>query len=108
MKKFTKIFVIIGIASLAGGCAEHFIEKKSGSEAVSVVDAKQVEQCQSIGKVTSSVTAKVGFISRSVEGVEENLLQMAKNSAIEDGGDSLVKAESTEFGKRVFKVYKCK
>ena len=108
MKKYTKILIIAAIATLVAGCADQFIEKKSGSEKVSVVDANQVGQCQSRGKVTSSVVAKVGFISRSVQGVEENLLQMARNSAIEDGGDTLVKGESTEFGKRTFNVYKCR
>lgn len=108
MKKHTKILIIAAFATLVAGCADQFIEKKSGSERVSLVEANQVAQCQSLGKVTSNVLAKVGFISRSVDGVEENLLQMAKNSAIEDGGDTLVKGESTEFGKRTFSVYKCK
>lgn len=108
MKKYTKILIIAAIATLVAGCADQFIEKKSGSEKVSVVDASQAAQCESRGKVTSSVVAKVGFISRSVDGVEENLLQMARNSAIEDGGDTLVKGESTEFGKRTFNVYKCR
>ena len=103
-----KIILISATAIFVVGCASSFIEVRSGSENVSVLEAKQVTGCELKGKVTSSVLSKVGFISRSVEGVEENLLQMAKNSAVEDGGDTLVKGESTEFGKRTYSIYKCK
>ena len=107
--QFVKKFIVItATATSIVGCASAFIDVKSGSENISVLEAQQVAACELKGKVTSSVLSKAGFISRSVEGVEENLLQMAKNSAVEDGGDTLVKGESTEFGKRTFSIYKCK
>jgi len=107
--QFVKKFIVISAtATSIVGCTSAFINVKSGSENISVLEAQQVTDCELKGKVTSSVLSKVGFISRSVEGVEENLLQMAKNSAIEDGGDTLVKGESTEFGKRTYSIYKCK
>ena len=103
-----KIIIICATAIAVVGCASSFIDVRSGSEKVSVLEAKQVTGCELKGKVTSSVLSKVGFISRSVEGVEENLLQMAKNTAVEDNGDTLVKGESKEFGQRNFSIYKCK
>jgi hypothetical protein len=107
--QFVKKFIVISAtATSIIGCASAFIDVKSGAENISVLEAQQVANCELKGKVTASVLSKVGFISRSVEGVEENLLQMAKNSAIEDGGDTLVKGESTEFGKRTYSIYKCK
>jgi hypothetical protein len=54
------------------------------------------------------VLTKVGFISRSVDAVEQNLLQLARNNALEVNGDTLVKDEMPAFGKRSFLVYKCK
>lgn len=108
MKSVKKFIVISATAASIVGCASAFIDVKSGSENVSLLEAQPVAGCELKGKVTSSVLSKVGFISRSVESVEENLLQMAKNSAVEEGGDTLVKGESTEFGKRTFSIYKCK
>jgi Domain of unknown function (DUF4156) len=103
-----KIIVVTVTTTFIVGCASSFIDVKSGSQNILLLEAKQVGSCELKGKVTSSVLSKVGLFSRSVEGVEENLLQMAKNSAVEDGGDTLVKGESTEFGKRTFSIYKCK
>jgi Domain of unknown function (DUF4156) len=108
MQFVKKIIALSVTATFLVGCASSFIEVRSGSENVSVLEAQKVTSCELKGKVTSSVLSKVGFISRSVESVEENLLQMAKNGAVEDGGDTLVKGESTEFGKRNFSIYKCK
>jgi hypothetical protein len=108
MKFVKNLIVISATATAIVGCASALIDVKSGTENISVLQAQQVAACELKGKVTSSVLSKVGFVSRSVEAVEENLLQMAKNSALEDGGDTLVKGESTEFGKRTFSIYKCK
>lgn len=108
MQIVKKFMVISATAASIVGCASSFIDIKSGSENVSLLESQQVAGCELKAKVTSSVLSKVGFISRSAEGVEENLLQMAKNSAVEEGGDTLVKGDSTEFGKRTFSIYNCK
>lgn len=51
---------------------------------------------------------KLALSASSDEAVEANLLQLARNSAIEAGGDSVVKGTSPEYGKRTFSIYKCK
>ena len=103
--------VLLGCLIITGslsGCASSFIETKSGSEGVAIVDASKVSSCELQSKVTSSVLSKVWFISRSQESVEENLLQMARNSAVENGADTIVKGESSQFGERTFALYKCR
>lgn len=84
------------------------VEVLPGTERVSTAEANQVTGCLSMGKVTTSVLSKVWFISRSAIGVEDNLLQMARNAAAEDGGDTLVRGGSSVFGKRTFAMYKCR
>jgi hypothetical protein len=96
--------MIVGL----NGCASSFIEVRKGTDRVSVADANQIAACQSKGKITVSVLAKVGFITRSAEDVEANLLQMARNNAVDAGADTVVKGESQEFGKRTFDMYKCR
>jgi hypothetical protein len=95
-------------STLLAGCASAFLDVKAGSEKVAVVDAKQVSGCESKGTVTSSVLSKVWFVNRGEEGVEENLLQMARNAAVEDNADTIVKGESKKFGERTYSLYKCR
>ena len=106
MKLLTILISIIALMSLS--CASQMVEVLPGAERVSTAEAKQVTGCVSMGKVTTSVISKVWFISRSAIDVEENLLQMARNAAAEDGGDTLVRGESSVFGKRTFAMYKCR
>ena len=90
------------------GCASSLIEKKVGSEGVAVVAADKVAGCESKGKVITSVLAKIWFINRSSESVELNLLQMARNTAVDLGADTIIKGESKQFGERTFGLYKCR
>jgi hypothetical protein len=108
MKLYKNVLVFSAFVMVFSGCASQLIEVKQGSERVSVADANQVASCESKGKATVSVLTKVGFISRSVDAVEGNLVQLARNSALDIGGDTIVKDEMPEFGKRTFAIYKCK
>jgi len=110
--QFSKnIGLIAAIAALTaglGGCASKMIEVRPGSDLVTVAGANQVAGCQSKGKATVSVLSEVAFITRSPEGVEANLLQLARNAAVDGGGDTVVKGSSMEYGKRSFEFYKCR
>jgi len=105
-----KLIYIVLLPLIAGinGCASSMIDVRKGSEKVSLVDVSQVDSCLSKGTTTASVLAEVGFITRSDEAVEANLLQLARNSAVDAGCDTVVKGNSTEYGKRTFAIYKCR
>jgi hypothetical protein len=106
--KLLKKIVFTTLLVFNAGCASDMIDVRAGSERVSLADANQVTSCQSKGKITVSVLAKVGFINRSVEDVEANLLQLARNGAAEVGADTVVKDELVVIGKRTFAMYKCR
>ncbi|MDD5181350.1 MAG: DUF4156 domain-containing protein [Gallionellaceae bacterium] len=99
---------LVLLIAMLSGCASSLIEVRKGSDSVSLADASQVSSCQSKGEITVSVLAEVGFITRSVEAVEANLLQLARNGAIDAGGDTVVKGNSPDYGKRTFAIYKCR
>ncbi|MGZ3158462.1 MAG: DUF4156 domain-containing protein [Burkholderiaceae bacterium] len=109
MQIFRGILIVAAIASIAalGGCSSALIDKRIGAELVGVEEASQVANCQSKGKVTINVLSKLGFVNRSVEAVDANLLQMARNSAVDAGGDTLVKGERADVGIQTFSIYKC-
>ena len=107
--KFSKLMLaIVAIVPLfAGlnGCAHNiFIGVREGADRVSLAEASQVASCQSKGGITISVFAK----GRIEQDVEANMYQMARNNAVDVGADTVVKGESTEFGKRFFGMYKCR
>lgn len=106
--KIAKRVVVFGLlSSLIAGCASSFIDVKEGTDKVTVSTADKVVGCESKGTVTSSVLSKVLFVSRSVESVEENLLQMAKNAAVEAGANTIVKGDAPKYGERSFSLYQC-
>ena len=94
--------------SLAGCAGSELIKVRPGSDKVVLANPGQVSGCQSRGKVTVSVLAKVGFVTRSVTDIDANLLQLARNAAIDAGGDTVVKGARPKLGKRTFSIYKCR
>ena len=107
MQMTNKLWILAATAALLTGCASKLIEVRPGSETVNLAETSQVAKCQPKGKTTVSVLAEVGFITRRPEDVEANLLQLARNEAVKQGADTVVKGNSTEYGKRTFELYKC-
>ena len=112
MQLSKNIFVIAAMLPLifgVSGCASSMIPVREGSDRVSLADADQVAGCKSMGTTTVSVLARMGiFMTRSAEAVEANLLQLARNDAVDEGADTLVKGESEVLGKRTYAIYKCR
>ena len=103
-----KTLLVTAILSLLAGCASNLIDVRPGSGTIQLAKPNQVEGCESKGKIDVSVLAKVGFISRSYDDVEADLLQLARNGAVDAGGDTVVKGPSTEYGRRTYLIYKCR
>ena len=107
MKYTPTLLAFLSVAALSA-CSSVIIGQKEGSDHVSLANASQVDNCQTKGKINISVIAKIGRIPRVEEDVEANLFQMARNNAVENGADTLVKGESKELGNRTFEMYKCR
>jgi hypothetical protein len=98
----------ISVVTVLSGCSSLFIDRRVGSELVTLADADKVANCQSKGKVTLNVLAKMGFVERTTEAVDKDLLQMARNAAIDAGGDTVVKGDRPDVGTQTFAIYKCR
>ena len=103
-----KLFLLALTLPLFSGCASDLIDVRPGSGNIQLAQPNQVEGCASEGKIDVSVLAKVGFINRSYDEVEANLLQLARNGAVDAGGDTVVKGPSSEYGRRTYFIYKCR
>jgi len=109
--QFSKLtgLVALGVVAVGlTGCASKLIGERIGADQVVLAKDTEVAKCKSLGRSTLSVLSSLGPITRSAEAVEENLLQMARNEAIDKGGDTVVKGNSVEYGKRSYEVFKCK
>jgi hypothetical protein len=110
MQMFKGVSVIAAVVPLVAalnGCSNALIDARIGAERVKVVDASQVTNCESKGKVTINVLSKVGFIDRSADVVEGNLVKMARNSAVDADANTIVKGERADIGTQTFSMYKC-
>jgi len=99
-------FLSAGLVVLAmAGCT--WIKPTTGGEEVRVLAADKVGSCQKLGDTTVSLLHKVAGINRSEEKVRTELATMARNSAAEMGGDTVVATSPVTEGEQSFDVYQC-
>jgi len=68
---------------------------------------EDLKTCTEVGSVTTTVKAKIGFINRSEEKVNKELITLARNEAVQIGGDTVTAEKPAVDGRRAFIVYKC-
>lgn len=88
-----------------GGCA--LVDLTDAGAGVRLASREAVVTCTSLGKVTADVIAKVGFLPRHPDAVQDNLNVTARNSAADMGADTIVPASAIQDGRQTFDVYRC-
>lgn len=88
-----------------GACA--WVELTPQGEKVRVLDLSDVAKCQYLGTTTASVTEKVAGIRRHDAAINEELIIVARNAAVNLDGDTVVADGAEAEGKRKFRVYRC-
>jgi len=78
----------------------------SGAE-VQVATAAEVAGCREAGSTQVSVLDKVAGVRRGYSAVSEELAVLARNSAAQLGGDTVVPTSEIVDGTQSFAVYKC-
>jgi Domain of unknown function (DUF4156) len=98
--------VLVAFAAVfAGGCS--LVELSPAGAGVRLASREAVVTCTSLGRVTADVIAKVGFLPRHPEAVQDNINVTARNAAADMGADTIVPASEIENGKQSFDVYRC-
>ena len=97
--------IVIALATLASACA--FIEPKPGAEKVVLFTPEQASRCAPLGSTKVSVLDRAGFIARDRASVRADLQALARNTAIEMGGDTIAEAGPVSEGQQTFNVYRC-
>jgi hypothetical protein len=84
-----------------------WVELTPEGEKVRLLSAADVTKCQVVGKTTVSLAAKVAGIQRHPEDVQNELNMLARNSAVDLKGDTVVPITPAQDGKQTFAVYRC-
>jgi hypothetical protein len=100
------IFVVVIAIMTTAGCT--WVKPESGAEQVRVLSAEQVSGCQRLGQTTTSVRDRVGGVQRKPGKVADELATLARNSAFEMGGDTIVADSPVRDGQQRFIIYRCK
>lgn len=101
-----RVFLPVLLATaLASGCA--LVELTPGGAGVRLASPEAVVTCTSLGRLTADVIAKVGFLPRHPDAVQDNINVTARNAAADMGADTIVPASKIADGKQTFDVYRC-
>jgi hypothetical protein len=105
MKPATRVWAGIAAAALLAACT--WVEPTAQGEKVRVLSAAEVTKCKKVGQTTVSLLAKLAGIERNAQKVQEELNILARNSAVELDGDTVVPVSAVEDGRQTFEVYRC-
>lgn len=76
-------------------------------ERARVLSAAEVTGCKKLGKTTVSVKGDIAGMERLPDRIQEELNILARNSAADLEGDTVVPVGEPKDGKQVFEVYRC-
>jgi len=84
-----------------------WVKPETGADAVALRTADEVMGCERVSQTTVSVRDRVAGVQRSASKVQEELDTLARNSAIDVGGNAIVSEERIEEGKQRYGIYRC-
>lgn len=93
------------IAGLLAACT--WVETKPGAENVEVLEQARVAKCERLGKTRVQVLESFAGLDRHDKEIAEDLAQLARNNAVEMGGDTVSPLTPVEQGERQFGIYRC-
>ena len=100
-----KKVVYLAAVAVFAGCT--WVETTPDGAKVRVLSADEVASCTEIGKTQVSLADKVLGIKRSATKVQLELETLARNSAADLGGDTVVAVAPPTEGRQTYNVYRC-
>lgn len=100
------LIIFTAALSLTSGCS--WVELDRGAESVRVVERSRATNCERLAMTTTSVRTRVAGVERSPEKVAAELADLARNSAWELDGDTIVADGPQREGKQRFIIYRCR
>ena len=101
----TKKSIVVLLTIYVSACT--WVDLSPRGEKVRVLTANEVSACKRVGKTTVNTAAKVVGIGRNAPKVQTELNTLARNSAVDLGGDTVVAVDAPVEGRQLFEVYRC-
>lgn len=95
----------VALALSVSGCT--WVNLSESGTMVRLAAPEAVTSCKKLGNTLTTSTESIGIIERNDGKVATELLTLAKNSAAEMGGDTIVETGGMENGRQTFTVYAC-
>lgn len=84
-----------------------WVELTAEGEKVRILSKDEVSKCKRVGQTTSTTSAKLAGIKRHDNAIQDELNALARNSAINLKGDTIVPDGTVENGQLTYQVYRC-
>tara|TARA_B100000768_G_scaffold135730_1_gene126609 strand:+ start:190 stop:516 length:327 start_codon:yes stop_codon:yes gene_type:complete len=106
---FAKRIIITAVLPFALACGgPQYVEVEPGSEDVNVVNSVDQSKCEHKGQAKVRIT---GYAERRGNNTESDLIQLGKNAALENQGNTIYMIDHPEAGKgtqsAVYQIYNC-
>ncbi len=98
-------FIVSLLALNVAACT--WVDMSPEGEKVRVLTTTEVAACEHVGKTTVTTTAKLAGMRRHGRKVQAELNTLARNSAVELNGDTVVPVGEPKEGSQRFEIYQC-
>jgi len=105
MKSLLRSLGVVYLITVAGGCS--WVKSSESGAGVRVATAGEVDGCADAGTTHVSVMDRLGVVERNQAKVAGELATLARNSAAQLGGDTVVAITEVVDGTQTFAVYQC-
>ncbi len=102
----TLVTSAVAATLLVTGCT--WVNLERGAEGVRLVEPSHVRNCERLATTTTSVRNRVAGVERSAGKVEAELADLARNSAWDMNGDTIVADGPVKDGEQRFVIYRCR
>ncbi len=101
----SRYLIVPILALITSSCS--WVDLTKEGEKVRVLSMQEVSSCKELGKTTVSLLDRVAGIDRNREQVQSELETLARNSAADMQGDTVVPISEVGGGKQVYAIYRC-
>jgi len=100
--RFLSITILISIVS---ACT--WVKPIENASDISLISLTDTASCKVLGNTNVSVKDRVGILKRGSTKVAEELTTLAKNAAVNMGGNSIAAKTEVNEGQQEFGIYQC-
>lgn len=103
--KLVKVASVLTVSMVMGACS--FVDLKPEAEDVLMLKPFQAKECEQLRRTTSQVLDKIWFVNRNKDKMADELSTLARNTAVELGGNAIMVDSEINEGKQTFVVLNC-